>query len=314
MMSLISADDGSWLRHLLGARVCFDEPMRHHTTFRIGGPADAYAMVAGLDELSLLVQGANRRGLPWTIVGNGSNLLVRDGGIRGIVISLGPHMRKVAIGADEPAGAVTVTAQAGLPLPALCRLALANGWGGLNFALGIPGNVGGAIRMNAGSVGGCMAEVVREVTLLDRQAQRLTIAAGSIPWNYRRTHWPKNSIIVEGTFRLQTTDKENLKRAARQWVLVRKRRQPIAASAGCFFKNPSSQTPAGRLIDQAGLKGKRIGQAEISGQHANFILNRGGASADDVLALKRLIETTVAERFGVELEPEVVILGDERHA
>ena len=313
-MSLISADDRSWLRQLLGARVRFDEPMRRHTTFRIGGPADAYAMVAGLDELGLLVKGANQRGLPWTAVGNGSNLLVRDGGVRGIVINLGPYMRTVVVGADEPAGTVTVKAQAGLALPALCRLALANGWDGMNFALGIPGNVGGAIYMNAGSAGGCMAEVVHEVTLLDRQAQRLTMAAGNIAWDYRRAPWPEDSIIVEGTFKLQMTNKENLKRAARQWVLARKRRQPAAASAGCFFKNPSPQTPAGRLIEQAGLKGKCIGQAEISCEHANFILNRGGASADDVLALKRLIETTVAERFGVELEPEVVILGEERHA
>lgn len=313
-MSLISAEDKRWLQQLLGERVRFDELMRRHTTFRIGGPADAYAMPAGADELSLLLQGANRRGLPLTVVGNGSNLLVLDGGIRGIVINLAPHMRAVRSVAADQAGAIMVTAQAGLPLPALCRLALANGWNGMNFALGIPGCVGGAIYMNAGSADGCMADVVREVTLLDRRAQRLTLPAGNITWDYRQAPWPQGSIILEGKFQLQAADKNHLKRKARQWVMTRKRRQPAAASAGCFFKNPSPQRPAGRLIDEAGLKGKRIGQAEVSGQHANFILNRGGASAGDVIALVGLIETTVAERFGIELEPEVVILGEERHA
>jgi UDP-N-acetylmuramate dehydrogenase len=288
--------------------------MRRHTTFGIGGPADAYAMVADVDEMTLLVQGANQRSLPWRVVGKGSNLLVRDGGIRGIVINPAPHMCAVTVIDDATVGEIAVTAQAGLSLPALCRLALANGWAGMNFALGIPGCVGGAISMNAGSAEGCVADVLQAVTLLDRQAKRITVAADKITWAYRQAGWPRDSIIVEGTVKLQAVDKQQLKREARQWVVARKRRQPAEPSAGCFFKNPSPHYPAGRLIDQAGLKGQRIGKAAVSKRHANFIVNLGGASAGEVLALVRLIQTTVTDRFGIVLEPEVVILGEEGHA
>jgi len=313
-MSLISADHKRWLQQLLGRRVCFDEPMRRRTTFGIGGPADAYAMVADVDELTLLVRGANQRSLPWRVVGKGSNLLVRDGGIRGIVINPAPYMRAVEVEEDGAVDEIIITAQAGLSLPALCRLALANGWAGMNFALGIPGSVGGAISMNAGSAEGCIADVLKTVTLLDRQAKRITVATDKITWAYRHAGWPLDSIIVEGTVKLQAADKQQLKREARQWVMARKRRQPAEPSAGCFFKNPSPHNPAGRLIDQAGLKGQRLGKAAVSRRHANFIVNLGGASAGDVLTLVRLIQTTVADRFGIALEPEVVILGEEGYA
>lgn len=314
-MPKISAEERKWLRRLLGDRVRFDDPLARRTTFRIGGPAEALVMPAGVDELSRVVKGAHRRGLPMTVLGGGSNVLICDGGIRGIVIALKPHLRTVTAHGPDGTGAVLVTAQAGLTLPALCRTALAQGWAGMNFALGIPGCVGGAIAMNAGSAGGVVADLLETVTLIDKRGEISPKKADTIAWHYRRAEWPEKSIIVDGTFRLQTTDREKLRREARQWVRTRKKSQPAAsASAGCFFKNPSPEKPAGRLIEQAGLKGKRVGDAQVSDRHANFIINRGNARASDVLALKQLIEKRVAERFGVILDPEVVILGEQHHA
>lgn len=292
--------------------------MARHTSFRIGGPADA--LVEPLDESQLrqVIQWAHAQHIPFMVLGGGTNLLVRDGGIRGVVLRLS----RMAAGIEwhRNAEKIMIRAGAGVQTRRLCRLALGQGWRGMNFALGIPGSLGGAVMMNAGTTGGCMRDVLCALTLLTTEGRHVELGASQIRSDYRRLLLPATAgpapIVLAVKLTLEmAADRGQLRAEAQRLMRGRAGRQPARwANAGCFFKNPSPQHPAGRLIDAAGLKGVMVGQAQVSPQHANFIVNLGGATAGEVLTLVDKIQTAVWQRYRIWLEPEVRIVGESTSA
>ncbi len=285
----------------LGGECLWSEPLSRHTTLKIGGPADLLYLPAEIDDLQQLMTRAHAARVPVFVLG-GSNLLVQDGGIRGIVVTLRRMTRVRAL--DE----VRIEADAGVPLTRLARYAAERSLTGFEFALGIPGTVGGGVVMNAGTprgdVGGCV-ESVRIVT----PAGRLRDASRpEIEFGYRWSRLP-GGIITAATLRLERGDRETIRRRMQEDSHRRRETQPLTLpNAGSVFKNPEG-SPAARLIEAAGLKGLRIGDAQISDRHANFIVNCGQASARDVVALIRTIGRTVEQRNGVRLELELRIVG-----
>lgn len=307
-----------WLQETFKQRVLFEEPMARHTYFRVGGPADAFVKPETIKELTNLSAWLADHALPFMVIGSGSNLLVKDGGIPGVVISLQKCLQHIAV-EEKPGSQVTLTAGSGVKLPALCRYAVDNGLAGLNFAIGIPGTVGGAIVMNAGTRLGCMGDVIETVTFLTAKAGPVRLKAAELNFSYRSLDsgfrmegcghaFP---IILEADFDLaRSKDRTALKQTAEQIAEERRSRQPVhSPSAGCFFKNPAAEKTAGQLIDLAGLKGRRVGDAQVSPVHANFIVNRGAATAEDILKLKDIIQETVQKQFNIRLETEVKIVG-----
>jgi len=312
----IDPDTEKWLQHLLGRDVRLNEPMHRHTSFRVGGPADALATPGDVKTLARLIRGAQDRRLPFWVIGDGTNLLVRDGGIRGLVITLTGGFRDIADTGEFPDG-VRIRAGAGARLQGICRYAVDRGLAGINFALGIPGTVGGAIQMNAGTKLGWMSDVLRELRVLLPDGTEATFRRTELDFHYRMLSWEGMSlgvspqpIILEGVIALTPADPAALKNDAAEILADRRSRQPTRLpSAGCFFKNPPGAEPAGWLIEAAGLKGTRVGGAEVSTRHANFIVNRKTATAADILSLMELIQEAVQNTFDVDLEPEVHILG-----
>lgn len=305
------------LREKFTGRVRFDAPMAAHTGFRVGGPADAFVEAADAGEIAYLIRFAAEHGLPYLVVGRGSNLLVKDAGIRGIVISMtGP------LTGMEQRGYTEISAMAGAGLGALCRFAVSRGLGGLNFAMGIPGSVGGAIRGNAGAWGRSMADVLKSIRIIRPDAApdatMVWIDREQMVFSYRAFGFSPETgleasacVILEGLFTLTPQDPEILKKEAEALFAARKEAQPVGqASAGCFFKNPPSGDPAGRLLDLAGCKGLAVGDAMVSTLHANYIVNRGRATARDILLLKERVQEEVLKKFNILLEPEVQIVGD----
>ncbi len=316
---MLEEADKRWLRKELGERVCFDESMRQHTYFRIGGPADAWVEPQSASELKVILEWTRKQDIPYLIIGGGSNLLVRDGGIRGLVIHLGRMAADVKW--VQQGNAVTVSAGAGIPTKHICTLALKHGWQGMNFALGIPGTLGGAILMNAGTVHGCMADVIEKVTVMTPSGEKLELQRQSLNYRYRRLQLPEalsrsetaSAILMAAQISLKPGNRDQIRDQARQWMRGRAKKQPSwQPSAGCFFKNPSEGQPAGRLIDEAGMKSVAVGDAQVSPQHANFIINRGRASAADVLAVAARVRGAVKDRFNIDLEAEVRIVGEEK--
>lgn len=318
----LSAADKKWLTALPGLRVKFDVPMRRYTTLAVGGPADALVMPTDINTLTKVLSRAGERGIPWMIIGGGSNLLVQDGGIRGVVLTLTPYFKGIAV-VDTDSQQVGVTAKAGTRLQTLCRYTIEQGLSGMTFALGIPGSLGGAIAMNAGTAHGCLADVLEAITVLWPTGQIERIERSDLDFSYRRLLLPTpasgldphQGVVIEGAFTFPRTDARQLEIAAQAIKAEREKRQPTGArSAGCFFKNPPSGPSAGGLIDRAGLKGTRRGDAEVSTRHGNFIINRGNARAVDILALADMVAKQVARQFGIQLEREVIITGESNHA
>ncbi len=298
-------------------RVKFDEPMSKHTSFRVGGPAEALVTPDSVDQMAELIRWAAETKVPYRVVGGGSNLLVGDGGCSGVVVKLSKGMNRIQASARK-GRTVRITAMAGAGLQRLCWYAIRQGLGGLNFALGIPGTVGGAIMMNAGTAGGTIEQVLESVDLLAPDGRIYQKKRAQLDFSYRRLVLETSEgseaygqpVILSGDFGLRSSDPRQLETEAKAILASRRKREPLRfPSAGCFFKNPSPELPAGRLIDQAGLKGKRVGDAQISEKHANYIINRGRASAGDILELSRLVQDVVRASFNIELEPEVIILG-----
>ena len=306
------------LKERFNKSIRFNEPMTRHTYFRVGGPADAFATPETLDELVALIQWCRQQGIPHLVIGGGSNLLVKDDGIAGVVIVLHRCLKRIEPVVGKKKDAV-VSAQAGVKLQALCRFAIDNGMAGLNFALGIPGTVGGAVTMNAGTALGCMADVIESVkVMMPDKGEFKRIDRDRLDFTYRSLSWTKAvsepdrppPIIIDVHCRLKKSDPLKLAEEAKTISDLRKSNQPTSApSAGCFFKNPAGNQTAGELIDRAGLKGMSVGGAAVSTKHANFIINTGNASADDILELMRIVQARVSDRFRIELEPEVRIVG-----
>jgi UDP-N-acetylmuramate dehydrogenase len=318
---VLDSDSIKWLENRFKHNVKFDEPMSRHTSLRVGGPAEAFVIPDNVEDLETLVKWSWDRGLSYLIIGRGTNLLVKDDGIHGIAIALTKCLKKI-YQTDTQTDGVIVTAMAGANLKTLCVYALKKGLEGMNFALGIPGTVGGGIIMNAGTSHGSMKDVLESIDVLLPTGKRIRIRKERLYFDYRKLSWhPKltdgyhdQTVILDGRFCFYPSNPEMLKKTAREIMKKRKQRQPVGLpSAGCFFKNPPSGDTAGQLIEKAGLKGKSIGGAEISSKHANFFINRHNASAADFLTLMELVEKIIFEKFNVHLEREVKIVGAEAH-
>ncbi|MGB9803673.1 UDP-N-acetylmuramate dehydrogenase [Desulfofundulus sp.] len=294
------------LSSLLPGQVKANEPMSRHTTWRIGGPADIFVEPAGVRELARLVTWAHARGFPLYFIGNGSNLLVKDGGIRGIVVKIGRAFSQVQV------HGTTLIAGAGTMLGVLATVAQKNGVGGLEFCAGIPGTVGGAVVMNAGANGSCMADLVQEVTVMDPSGELERWGAGKLDFGYRTSNLLGRSLVVlEITCRGVARDPDLIRAEMEQYIARRRASQPLSyPSAGSVFKNPPGGK-AGWLIEQAGCKGMRQGDAQVSPVHANFIVNLGRATARDVQILIQRVQQLVYERFGITLTLEVQVLGED---
>ncbi|MBW2037180.1 MAG: UDP-N-acetylmuramate dehydrogenase [Deltaproteobacteria bacterium] len=308
--------DKKWLTDRFGRDVFFDEPMWRHTTFGIGGPADAMITLKSDQQVKDVIGWAGERGYPWMIVGAGSNLLVRDGGIRGLVLKLADGFTVIEQSSQDGSDrTVNVAAGAGTLLRRLGKHALNRGLAGLNFALGIPATVGGALMMNAGAWGVCMADITNAIVILNGNGDIVTIQREQLRFSYRRLELEKGSVILRGEFRLKRADRETLQKEALEMQRRRRLTQPLSfPGAGCIFRNPQSGMSAGELIEKAGLKGFRVGNAEVSTKHANFILNTGGACAAEVIALMKHVQQEVLSKFEINLEPEVRIVGEEIRA
>lgn len=306
-----------WLTSLLGSNVKFNEPMSKHTSLRVGGPAEAFAVPQNVETLKWLVTWAWQEAVPCLIIGDGTNLLVTDGGIHGLVIVLTKCLKQIKP-IDQTKRKTVITAMTGVRLRTLCNYAINHGLAGMNFALGIPGTVGGAIMMNAGTRYGRIEKVLEAVTVLMPNGETQRIPKRKLKFSYRHlaldlqfnsdgTHQP---VIIDGVFALRPSDPQKIKAEAQEITRWRKQKHPLGIpSAGCFFKNPGVGKTAGKLIDLAGLKGTSIGGAEVSTKHANFLVNTGQASASDFIALMELVRGTVAQKFNVDLEMEVKIVG-----
>lgn len=339
-----------------GIKIKKDVLMKHHTSFKVGGPADYFARPYSVRDLVQLIGvignishrrdigSADENRTPCTIIGGGTNILVKDRGIRGLVISLSYMKNEIdieEIGSEQ----VKVSVSAGTSLSVFCRKTIKLGLEDLSFAAGIPGTVGGAVMMNAGTGVGTISERLVSIDILDRDNSIRTIDKSQLIFSYRKLEFPKSSdsfflplkpIILRASFLLTRGSREKVEQSWRALIEKRKASQPYGfPSAGCFFKNPGtgnskanstyklmkpadqiiksddqSIISAGQLIDMAGLKKKRVGDAMVSDKHANFILNLGNATANEILILKNIVKETVFEKFGVHLSEEVIIQGE----
>ncbi len=319
---MLDADVLKWLKGRFEDGVKFDEPMNRHTSLGVGGAAEAMVFPRTREDVMVLMAEAWQRRIPYLVLGGGTNLLVTDDGVQGIVMNLSEGCREIEIKEDSD-GPVHVRADAGVGTKTLCRFCLSRGLGGMNFALGIPGTVGGAIRMNAGTAHGAMSDRLLYIEGAYPMGEPKKVYRDRLHGQYRELYWNQVAdventyppIILEGGFEVFPKPPEELREEARRMAVSRALSQPgHRGSAGCFFKNPSPSAPAGRLIEQSGLKGRRRGGAVVSEKHANFILNTGRATAADILELMETVQETVLSKFGILLEPEVQIIGKEKSA
>ena len=294
------ADLRAAMAGLRGA-VSFQAPLRDYTSFKIGGPADVLVEPADIEDVCLVVQQARARRIPFFVLG-GTNLLIRDGGIRGIVISL-VRLRGIK---EEPE--FVLYAEGGVGMPTVIGYAVRRSLAGLEWAAGIPGTVAGCVVMNAGTKLGEMKDSVKAVRMVNMKGLVVDVSAAQIGFEYRRALLPRG-IVVGVWVQLQQGIRSGIERVVKDYLHYRRDTQPLALpSAGCVFKNPPSDS-AGRLIEEAGLKGTRVGDAEVSMKHANFIVNRGQARAADVMALIGKVRSAIRRRTGLRLDLELKIVG-----
>lgn len=288
-------------------RLFFDEPMAKHTTFRIGGPAECYAVTDDADEVRMLVSFCREREVPFHIIGNGSNLLVSDDGIKGLVIRMEGNRISETPGAD---GTVRFRVSAGTLLSGFAKAVCRDGYTGLEFATGIPGSVGGAVVMNAGAYGGEIKDRLVNADVLTKDGEVLRLSGPELELSYRHSNVTEREyIVLSAEFALEKGDPAAIRETVDELSGKRKDKQPLEyPSAGSTFKRPEGCF-AGKLIDDCGLRGFTVGGAQVSEKHCGFVINRGGATAEDVLGLIGAVQKTVLDRFGVLLEPEVRFLG-----
>ena len=284
--------------------IYINEPMNKHTTFRIGGSADVL-VTPGVSETAEVLRLCKNHDIPVTIIGNGSNLLVGDQGIRGVVIEFGRPAEEIAIQGEQ----MHVTA--GTMLSKAANEAAANGLSGLEFAAGIPGTVGGAVVMNAGAYGGEMKDVIRTVTVLTKEGEKQTLTLEELDLGYRHSCIPENNyIVLSAELRLQKADTEQIRTVMADLRERRVTKQPLEyPSAGSTFKRPEGYF-AGKLIQDAGLRGYQVGGAQVSEKHCGFVINKGDATARDVRQLITDVQKKVYEEFHVQIEPEVKMIGE----
>ena len=282
-----------------------NEPMKKHTTFRIGGPADYYLCPHSAKEIQKVVEICKEEKLPYFILGNGSNLLVSDKGYRGAVIQLWKNVSDIQV------EGCLIQAKAGASLAKIAAQALEAGLTGMEFAAGIPGTLGGAVVMNAGAYGGEMKDILQEALVMDEQGEIFTLKKEELHLGYRTSIIKeKGYIVLAAALELKPGDRKEIKEKMDELKQRRVEKQPLdMPSAGSTFKRPEGYF-AGKLIMDAGLRGFSVGGAQVSEKHCGFVVNTGGASASDVLALIREVQKRVREKFGVELETEVKFLGE----
>ncbi|KUK65743.1 MAG: UDP-N-acetylenolpyruvoylglucosamine reductase [Desulfotomaculum sp. 46_80] len=290
----------------LPGQVRLNEPMRFHTTWRIGGPADVLVEPDSMENLRLTVDLVQKHNLPLTVIGNGSNILVCDGGIRGVVLKIGARFSKVTVENNK------IIAGGGTKLVHLVNMALSKGIGGFEFLAGIPGTVGGAVVMNAGVNGAAFCDILEYALLMDQSGKTIKRTSEELGFGYRMSNLQGASLIVlEACCLGIIKEKKDIQKNIEEMLEKRKNTQPTgSASAGSVFKNPPGSS-AGFLIDQAGGKGLRVGDAMVSTVHSNFIVNLDKATAREVLDLIEEIKELVIQRFGTELTLEVKVLGED---
>lgn len=289
-------------------RLRFDFPMRSYTSFKIGGAAEALYQAKDLDDLNQVITYCLKEDLPFFILGRGSNLLVRDKGIEGVVIILG---KGLAVIEQETQNETNLDVGGGASLSELLAFCQKKGLAGLEFLSGIPGSVGGAVAMNAGAFGHEIASKLKKIIIVNPKGELLTRDRSRFEFSYRHLNIPKGSVIVKVTFEMNKEAPEVISKRMTGYLRQRKRSQPLEyPSAGSVFKNPPNDY-AGRLIEKAGLKGTRIGEAMISDKHANWIVNTGQARAEDILSLIDLAKERVKRETGILLEEEIKVVGVE---
>lgn len=308
--SLLNDDDRALLREAVGdgGEVRFDEPMARHTTLRIGGPADAWAAPGDVEAVRRVRALCTSRGWPFRAVGGGSNLLVRDGGVRGVVLA-SERLRRLEFH-DLDEGRTRVVVGAGCATGKVLSEAVRRGLGGVEFLGGVPGSVGGGLMMNAGTYVGEFTRVTTAVRTVDATGRLIERDHAACGFVYRGSAIPVDEMIVEGELVLASRPREAIEADVRALRDRRREREPHAvANAGSTFKNPPGDH-AGRLIEACGLKGARHGAAEVSPVHANWLVNTGGATAAELLALAEQVRDAVQQKFAVTLEFELKIIGD----
>ncbi|OMF64289.1 UDP-N-acetylmuramate dehydrogenase [Paenibacillus sp. FSL R5-0766] len=285
-------------------KVKFNEPLKNHTFIKIGGNADILIHPTTIDEITKIVEIANLHQLPLTVIGKGSNVIIKDGGIRGVTISLS-HFDQIKVSEDS------MIAQSGVDIIDVSRLALEHSLTGLEFACGIPGSTGGALYMNAGAYGGQIADVVERATVITKDGAVLEIPREEMKFGYRNSLFKMDHyIILEAEFGLKKGNKEDIASKMKELTFLRESKQPLEfPSCGSVFKRPEGHF-AGKLIQDCNLQGTRIGGAEISMKHAGFIVNVDHATAQDYMDLIQFIQKKVYDAFQVELETEVIFLGE----
>lgn len=298
----------------IGVSVFFDEPMARHTSMRVGGPADALVYPKTIDELAQVIQAASKFKQNLFVLGAGSNVLVRDKGVRGVVVNLSQGFGRMEV-EGEREGKVIVYAEAGVGMPRLVDFTAEEGLTGLEAVSGIPGNVGGGLVMNAGTHEGDLSQVVESVTFLDKEGKLITWPKEKIRYAYRESHFPRGTVIISARFGLTRMASELIRGKIQKHRAYRLETQPLnVPNIGSVFKNyeeGKKKMFAAKMIEEAGLKDVRVGGARISPKHANWIVNEGGATAKDVLALIGLMKDKVKDKFAVSLETEVRIVGEE---
>jgi len=306
-MSRIGDRERKELADRFGERVRFDEPLAPFTSWKIGGPADALVAIESTDEVAFVLRLCVRRGIAWFVLGSGSNLLVGDGGIRGIVLRLGGEYASLAVDATSEAGTVVVRAGAAASLSLLTAQAASAGARGIGSIAGVPGSVGGALRMNAGTDRE-MGDFVRDVWI--QTPSKPDAHAVTPQYYYRRTSLARDAIVSHVTLAFERAEPAEVRSEMQRRLVRRKETQPLQfPNAGSCFRNPEGNH-AGRLIEDVGAKGWRVGGAEVSRLHANFIVNVDGATAQDVTTLLARVRRAVHERFAVDLELEVHLVGE----
>lgn len=285
--------------------ISYNEPMKNHTSFKLGGPADIFIEPDNEEGLAEAIKEIRSKGVLYYIIGNGTNLLVSDKGIRGAVIKLGEKFGKIDVQGER------IIAECGVLLSTLSKIAAKNSLAGMEFASGIPGALGGAVAMNAGAYGGEMKDIVEWVEVLDQNLNLKRLNNAEMKFGYRKSVVePNNYIVIRACIKLKKGNPDDIYAIMAELTEKRKTKQPLhLPSAGSTFKRPEGYF-AGKLIEDAGLKGYSVGGAQVSPLHSGFVVNNGDATAQDVYNLIRHVQKTVYEKFGVKLETEVKILGE----
>lgn len=288
--------------------ICLQESMASHTTFRIGGLADCFVQLENTEQLIKVQKYLSQVGVPFFILGNGSNLLVSDAGFRGVILQIGPKMSKVTVEGN------VIVAQAGASMAQIARTAMEHELAGMEFASGIPGTIGGGVVMNAGAYGGELSQIVTQVNVVNSDGEIMELDNETMEFGYRTSTIRNNPFTVtEVILRLEKGDRQQIRERMEELAARRREKQPLEyPSAGSTFKRPAGYY-AGQLIMEAGLRGFQCGGAKVSDKHCGFVINTGNATAEDVRTLIREIQTRVKDQFNVNLETEVLFLGWEKN-